>query len=95
MQYYDTILAKIADIVGEAGEVKSVSERSVDRNLYYISVTFTYPWTDPIGIESYYQQIADLARERDGKIRLTAEPSTSAPGKTFAKITVAYKVVDL
>ena len=92
MSYYDDALIKIADIVGDAGEVKSVNEPS--RGTYTIFVAFIYPWTDPIGIENYYIKITELVGiEGDGRVRLAVEPSTAEPSKLYAKITVVFKTV--
>ena len=92
MSYYDDALIKVADIVGDAGEVKSVNEPS--RGTYTIFVVFTYPWNDPIGIENYYIKITELVGiEGDGRVRLAVEPSTAEPSKLYAKITVVFKTV--
>lgn len=90
MNYYDGVLQKVSEIVGDAGEVSSVNEPA--KSLYSIFVKFIYPWTDPVGIEDYYLKIAELVGvEGDGRVRMTVEPSTAEPGKVFAKIAVVYK----
>ena len=92
MSYYDDALIKIAEIVGDAGDVKSINEPS--RGTYTILVAFTYPWNDPIGIENYYLKIQELVGlEGDGRVRLAVEPYTTEPSKLLAKITVVFKTV--
>lgn len=92
MSYYDDALIKIAEIVGDAGEVKSVNEPN--RGIYTIFVSFIYPWNDPIGIENYYTKITEeVGLDGDGRVRLSVEPSTAEPSKLYAKITAVFKTV--
>ena len=90
MSYYDDTLIKIAKLVEDAGEAKSINDPS--RGTYTISIVFTYPWNDPIGIDSYYYKIQELVGPNgSGRVRLVVEPSNADPSKLYAKITVVFK----
>ena len=92
MSYYDDTLIKIAELVGDAGEAKSINDPS--RGTYTITVSFLYPWNDHIGIENYYLQIIELVGlSENRRVRLTVDPSNSEPEKLYAKITVVFKTV--
>lgn len=92
MSWYDDTLLKVAEIVGDAGEAKSINDPS--RGTYTIIASFLYPWNDPIGIDDYYLKIVELVGiDGDGRVRLTVEPSTAEPGKLYAKIAVVFKTV--
>jgi len=81
--YYSAVLAKVDQAIGDNARVIAYDNRED----YTIVATFRFPWSDPIGMDEYFNKVRKLADE--GTVRLIVE--NGSRNEILARITVRFK----